>query len=86
LLSLTKKEAAASDEACKTCNFVGTIGLTNDSAACPGVVSRNVRKYLAQRDEPLTVKTEVCPRNESDGTRFFNFPCKRVLPDGEAVD
>jgi len=86
LLSLTKKEAAASDEACKTCNLVGTIGLTNDSAACPGVVSRNVRKYLAQRDEPLTVKTEVCLRNESDGTRFFNFPCKRVLPVGEAVD
>jgi len=32
LLSLTKKEAGASDEAYENWKFVGTIGLTNDSA------------------------------------------------------
>jgi len=42
--------------------FCGTIGLTNDSATWPVVVSRNVRNYilyLAQRDEPPTVTTEI---------------------------
>jgi len=47
--------------------IVGTIGLSNDSATWPVVVSRNVRNYLDQRDEPPTVTTEVFPRNESDG-------------------
>jgi len=42
--------------------------------------------YLAQRDEPPTVTTEVFPENESDRTSFLNFSCKIVLPDGEAVD
>jgi len=83
LLSLTKKEAGESDETCVNGKFVGTIGLTNDSATWPVVVSRNVRNYLAQRDEPPIVTTEVFPRNESDRTRFFNFPCKRVLPDNK---
>jgi len=56
--------------------FVGTTGLTNDSATWPVVVSRNVRNYLAQRDEPPTVTTEVFPSNESDGTRFLISPAK----------
>jgi len=33
--------------------------ITNDSAAWPVVMSRNGRNYLAQRDEPPTVTTEV---------------------------
>jgi len=35
-------------------------------------VTRNVRNYLAQRDESPTVTTEVYPRNESGGTRFLS--------------
>ena len=52
LLSLVKKEASASDEACEDENskFVGTIGLTNGPATCPGVKSRKVRNYLTQRE------------------------------------
>jgi len=60
--------------------------VTNDSATWSIVMSRNVRNYSAQGDEPPTVTTEVFPRNESDGTLFSKFPCKRVLPDGEAID
>jgi len=57
-LILTKKEASASDEVCEEQNlkFVGTIGLTNDPATCPGVKSRKVRDYLAQR-EPQSQQT-----------------------------
>jgi len=62
----------------------GTIGLTNDSTACSGVVSRNISGYLAQRGL-LTITTEVFSRNKSDGTRFSKFHRKRVLPNGEAV-
>ena len=55
LLSLTNKEAIAFDEACddKNSKFVGTIGLTNDAATCPGPLSRKVRGYLAQRKPRL---------------------------------
>jgi len=40
---LGSDSAGASDEACEDENskFVGTSGLTNDSATCPGVTSRN---------------------------------------------
>jgi len=50
LLNLKKKETSASDEACEDENskFVGTIG--NDPATWPGVKSRKVRGYLAQRE------------------------------------
>jgi len=43
LLSLTKNEAGASGEACEEENskFVGTIGLTSNPAARPGVMSWN---------------------------------------------
>jgi len=34
---------------------------------------------------PPAIKTEVFPRNESDGTRFSKFHCKRLPPNGEAV-
>jgi len=33
--------------------------ITNDSATWPVVITRNGRNYLAQRDEPPTVTTEV---------------------------
>jgi len=61
-----------------------TIGSTNDPATWPGVMSRKVRGYLAQR-RPLTITTKVFPRKESDGTRFCRFHCKKVLPNGEAL-
>jgi len=53
-------KAGASDEACEDENskFVGTIGLANDSATWKVVMSRNVRNYLAQRDEPPAVTSQ----------------------------
>jgi len=45
----------------------------------PGVMMRNAREYLAQAGSP-TITTEVFPENESDGTWFSKFHCKRVLP------
>jgi len=79
-LSLTKKEANASNEACEDENskFVGTIGLTNGSPAWPGVIGWNVRDYFAKRELP-TITKEVFPINTSDGTRFSKFHCKRIL-------
>ena len=80
-MSLTKKEASASDEACEDENrkFVGTNGLKNDPATCPGVQSRKVKKRT-------TITTEVFARNESDEALFSNFYYKRVLKNGEVVD
>jgi len=53
-------KAGASDEACEDENskFVGTVGLPNDSATWPVFMSRNVRNYLTQRDEPPTVTSQ----------------------------
>ena len=52
MLSLTKKEASISDEACEdeNSNFVGAIALTNYPTTCPGVKSRKLWDYLAQRE------------------------------------
>ena len=51
-------------------SWVGTLGTNLD--------------YLAQIG-PSVITMEVFPRNESDGTRFFKFHCKRIPPNGEAV-
>jgi len=40
--------------------------------------------YLTQIEPPTTI-IEVFPRNESDGTHYFKFHCKRTLPNGEGV-
>jgi len=79
-LSLSKKKAGPSDEACEYENskFVGTIGLTNGLPSWTGVISRNVMDYLAKREEPTFTK-EVFPINESDDTRLSKFRCKRIL-------
>ena len=50
-------------------SWVGMLGTTLD--------------YLAQI-EPHTVTLEVFPRNESDGTRFSKFHCKRIPSNGAA--
>jgi len=47
LLSLTKTKADASDEVLQeNYIFVGTIGLTNNPATCPDVMSWKVREYF----------------------------------------
>ena len=83
MLGLTKKEANASDEACedKNTKFVGTSGLTNHPATCPGVKSR---KLFSQREPQAQQK--FSPETRVMETRYFNFHCKRVLQNGAAVD
>jgi len=54
-------KAGASDEACEEENskFVGIIRLPNDSATWPVFMSRNVRNYVTQRDEPPAVTSQL---------------------------
>jgi len=40
--------------------------------------------YLAQIGPPAII-IEVFPRNESDGTRFSKFHCKRIPSNGEVA-
>jgi len=56
----------------------------NASATRTGVMSPNVRDYLAQTGSPPTT-IKVFPENESDGTQLSKFHCKRALPTCEAV-
>jgi len=64
---------------------------TNNPATYPEDMNGNVRDYpglfsFSQRIwPPPAIIIEVFPRNESDGTRFYKFHCKRIPSNGEAA-
>jgi len=56
--------------------------LLHNQVSWVGMLVANL-DYLAQIGPPAIIL--VFARNESDGTRFLKFRCKRITPNGEVV-